>query len=279
MTTLAERLDGRRVGLALASGFFGFFHHAGVLQALHERAVRPVRVAGNSAGALVAAMWASGREPGEIGEELLAVRRADFWDPHFPFTPDGFGLLAGRRFAARLSAVLPVHSFESCRTPVAVGAFDVDDGRVRHLGSGPLIPAVLASCAVPYLFPPVRIDGRRFVDGGLGEKTPLMPFLGAGDVDVVVISYLPPRRGARLPLAGPLADTPAEERVLRDVRSAQLLAEAGIEVVVLAPERMALGPFSLDRAPSAFDAGLRGATALLDSADPAAWSADLLPRS
>ncbi|HUT77191.1 MAG TPA: patatin-like phospholipase family protein, partial [Polyangia bacterium] len=251
MTTLAERLDGRRVGLALASGFFGFFHHAGVLRALHERGVRPVHITGNSAGALVAAMYAAGREPRDICEELLTVRRRDFWDPHFPFSPDGFGLLAGHRFAARLSAVLPVHSCERCRIPVAVGAFDIDEGRVRHLGSGPLIPALLASCAVPYLFQPVRIDGRRLVDGGLGEKTPLVPFLGPGDVDVVVVSYLPPRRGTRLPLAGPLADTPAEERLLRDVCSAELLAGAGIEVVVLTPERVALGPFSLERAPAA----------------------------
>jgi predicted acylesterase/phospholipase RssA len=278
LQSLAGGLAGRRVGLALASGFFGFYHHVGVLRALVERGVRPVRVTGNSAGALVAALYAAGREPEGIRDELLAIRRRDFWDPHFPFGPDGFGLLAGHRFASRLSAVLPVHSFEACRVPVAVGAFDIDDGRVRHLGRGALIPAVLASCAVPYLFPPVRIDGRRLWDGGLGEKTPLVPFLAAGDVDVVVVSYLPPRRGARLPLAGPLADTPAEERALRDVRSAGLLAEAGIEVVVLAPDHVSLGPFSLDRAPAAFDAGLRGATSLLGSSDPSAWSAELLPR-
>jgi NTE family protein len=277
VSTLAERLRGRRVGLALASGFFGFFHHAGVLQALAGHGVRPVRATGNSAGALVAAMWAAGREPAGIRDELLDLRRRDFWDPRPPFGADGFALLAGHRFAARLSAALPAHSFESCRAPVAVGAFDLDSGRVRHLERGPLIPAVLASCAVPYLFPPVRIGGRRCVDGGLGEKTPLVPFLGAGDVDVVVISYLPPRRGSRLPLAGPLLDTPAEERLLRDVCSARLLREAGIEVVVLAPGHVALGPFSLERARAAFDAGLRGATSLLGSSDPAAWHPDLLP--
>ena len=109
---LADSLKNKRVGLALSGGFFGFFHHAGVLEALDELGIRPARLTGTSAGALVASMYAAGLEPNEVRRELLSVRRGDFWDPQLPFTRRGFGLLAGYRMSAELSRVLPVHRFE-----------------------------------------------------------------------------------------------------------------------------------------------------------------------
>ncbi|MFO8074310.1 MAG: patatin-like phospholipase family protein [Polyangia bacterium] len=284
--SLAVRLRGRRVGLALASGFFGFYHHAGVLLALDELGVRPARVAGNSAGALVGSLYAAGLAPAEIRDLLLSVRRGDFWDPGWPLGKTGFGLLAGHRFAATLAEALPVHSFDRCRAPFAAGVYDLDDGRVRHLDDGPLIPAVLASCAVPYLFSPVEIDGRRYWDGGFGEKTPLVPFLTSRDVDAVVVSYLPPRTGGKSEKSGwrrfvpslssLAASIPELERVERDRESARLLRENGIDVLVLAPERVELGPFSLGRAPEAMRRGRLGARAILDSNDESLLGHELL---
>jgi len=285
--SIAESLKHKRVGLCLASGFFGFFHHAGVMQALAERGVRPSRVTGTSAGALVGAMYAAGLDPDRIGEELVGIGLDDFWDMQFPLTGDGFGLLAGHRFRARLSQALPVHRFEDCRVPLAVGAVGIDDGRVIHLDSGPLLPAVHASCAVPYLFAPVRIDGRRYWDGGFGEKCPLAPFLSEPEVDAVVVSYLPLREQGREAGAGGLvgflpqmsslfADTPIEERIERDRASVARLREAGVEVFVLAPERVWLGPFSLERGGESLEQGREGAVRILDSDDESLLGAETL---
>jgi len=287
MTSIAETLQGKRVGLCLASGFFGFFHHAGVMQALVERGIRPTRITGNSAGALVGAMYAAGLEPDRIGDELCAIGLRDFWDMQLPLTRDGFGLLAGHRFRSRLSQALPVHRFEDCRLPLAVGAVGIDDGRLVHFASGPLLPAVHASCAVPYLFSPVRIDGRRYWDGGFGEKCPLVPFLREPAVDAVVVSYLPLREQGReqarsgwwslLPsLSSLFADTPTEERVERDRASVARLREAGVEVLVLAPERVWLGPFSLERGPESLTRGHEGAARILDSDDRSLLGAETL---
>jgi len=284
MTSLAEQLRGRRVGLALASGFFGFYHHAGVLAALVARGVRPARVTGNSAGALVGAMYAAGLEPDAIADELCAVERRDFWDAGWPFSARGFGLLAGERFGARLGRILPAHSFAACRVPLAVGVYGIDDGRVRHVDTGALIQAVRASCAVPYMFQPVEIGGRRFWDGGFGEKTPLAPFVKAGDLDAVVVSYLPPRDAPRdgkrrgilsflPPPSSLLADTPRDERVERDRAAVALLRAAGVRVLVLAPETIRLGPFSMARAAAAVERGRAGAGALLDAEDESALGA------
>ncbi len=285
------------MGLALASGFFGFYHHTGVLTALHQRGIRPARISGASAGALVAAMYASGSSPERIAEVLLAVKRSDFWDAHWPWARNGFGLLAGHRFASVLSSALAVHRFEDCDIPLSVNAYDIEEGRTRHLDSGPLIPAVRASCAVPYLFSPVEIGGRSYWDGGFAEKTPLVPFFLDSDVDVVIVSYMAPRKPhPGLPLRGEgeddggrfkgsrenkktgifsflpslpslFADTPPDERLARDRASVRLLRDAGKRVMVLAPERVWLGPFSLDRAGAAIDRGREGALEILDSHD------------
>ncbi|MCK9461716.1 MAG: patatin-like phospholipase family protein [Proteobacteria bacterium] len=275
MTARVDSLRGARVGVALCSGFFGFFHHAGVLEALAARGIRPARIAGNSAGAIVGAMYAAGLEPAEISRELLSVRRADFWDPGWPFTRSGLGFLAGERFAARLARALPVHGFAECRTPLAVGAYGIDDGRTRHLGEGPLVPAVHASCAVPYMFQPVEIGGRRYWDGGFGEKTPLAPFIKARDVDAVVVSYLPPRDAAAKKRRGALAllprlsslfaAVPADERLERDRAAVAILRESGVRVLVLGPPPVRLGPFSLERGAEAVRAGREGASSILDS--------------
>jgi NTE family protein len=278
MTRLADSLAGKRVGVALASGFFGFFHHAGVLAALVERGVAPSRLAGNSAGALTGSLYAAGLDPEAVAAELLAVRRAEFWDPGWPFGPHGFGFLAGIRFQARLARALPVHGFADCRVPLAVGVYGLADGRTRHLSEGALIPAVAASCAVPYMFRPVEVDGRAFWDGGFGEKTPLAPFLAARDVDAVIVSYLPPRdapepgrkKGILSFLPKPsslLADVPADERLERDRTAVSMLRDAGVRVLVLAPAPVKLGPFSLERGEAAVRAGREGAGRILDAAD------------
>jgi predicted acylesterase/phospholipase RssA len=281
--SILKRLAGKRTALALSAGYFGFYHQAGVLKALIDANVRPVRISGNSAGALVAGMYAAGLEPTDIRDRLLALKRKDFWDMGRPLDARGIGLLDGYRFQKELARSLPVSTFEGCRIPLTVGAYDLDVGRIKYLSSGPLVPAVYASCAIPYLFKPVKIDGRRLWDGGFAEKTPLAPFVELSDIDAVLISYLPPRkREARkrtgilsfLPhFASLFADIPADERKERDRIAAELLEKSGKEVIVLAPPRLAVGPFCLEKARQSFEQGEEGAAALLNAKSEAPGSA------
>ncbi len=164
------QLKNKRVGLALASGFFGFYHHAGVLKALVSRGIEPSMVTGTSAGAIVAAMYAAGLNPEEVACRLLEVERKQFWDMQWPLSSDGFGLLSGVAFGALLSRILPVHSFEKCAIPSAMGVYNMENGRTEHLNSGSMISGVRASCAVPYLFKPVRVGDRCYWDEVLGDQ-------------------------------------------------------------------------------------------------------------
>ena len=165
MRTLRDWLAEAPFTLVLSSGFFGFFAHAGLVSVLEEEHLVPARVCGSSAGALVGGLWAAGVPARRVREELLALRREDFWDPR-----PGLGLLRGARFRARLEAILPVATFEECPRPVAVSVYDVLGRRTAVLSSGPLAPALHASCAAPLLFQPVRIGRRTYVDGGVLDR-------------------------------------------------------------------------------------------------------------
>jgi len=165
MTTLRAWLEEGPFALAMSSGFFGFFAHAGFVSVLEEEGLCPVRVAGSSAGALVGAAWASGLGAAALADELLSLSRPDFWDPS-----PGPGLLRGGLFRRRLEALLPVSTFEACPTPFGVSVFDVLARRTRVIDRGPLVPAVQASCAVPLMFHPVWIEGRPLLDGGLLDR-------------------------------------------------------------------------------------------------------------
>jgi NTE family protein len=156
--------------LAMSSGFFGFFAHAGVVQALEEAGLAPTRVSGSSAGALVAGAHAAGLSTEALVRELERLERDHFWDPGPYFGLLQGGLLRGERFARRLEALLPVRTFAACRVPVTLSVFDVLAGRTEVVSEGELASAIVASCAVPGLFRPVQREGRWLLDGGIRDR-------------------------------------------------------------------------------------------------------------
>jgi NTE family protein len=168
MSTLREWLAAQPFTLAMSSGFFGFFGHAGVLSVLEEEGLLPARVSGSSAGALATSLWASGLPARDMCDRLLELRRQDFWDMR-----PGLGLLRGSLFRSHLKSLLRVQTFQECRVPLSVSAFDMVTRRTTVLRSGDVAPAVQASCAFPLMFHPVRIGRRFYLDGGIRDRAGL----------------------------------------------------------------------------------------------------------
>ncbi|MDF1562412.1 MAG: patatin-like phospholipase family protein [Deltaproteobacteria bacterium] len=164
--TLAEALAAEPFTLALGSGFFGFFAHLGMVQALAARDLKPRRLVGVSAGAIISAAWASGTPLSKVEETLLSLRRQDFWDPSL-----GLGLLRGRRFRRLLEETLSAPDFEGLEVPLAVTTVRPFTEGMTVIDSGDLPSAVHASCAVPFLFQPVRREGLLLWDGGVRERS------------------------------------------------------------------------------------------------------------
>jgi NTE family protein len=85
--------------------------------------------------------------------------------------------------------MLKVHTFEEMKIPLAVAATEFNTGNAAVFTSGPVIPAVRASCAYPGMFLPVEVDGKTYVDGMLAWLVPTTPLKNMG-ADKVIGLYL-----------------------------------------------------------------------------------------
>jgi NTE family protein len=151
--------------LSLSPGFFQFYAEMGILHALEEtKALKVTHVSGASAGALVGGFLASGVKPSKMKKMVFSISREDVWDVGI-----GFGLLKGQFFQNKLEEFLPIKTFDQCKIPLGVTAYDVYRFRTNCIEKGDLATAIRASCCFPVLFAPVMIDSYPHIDGGVHD--------------------------------------------------------------------------------------------------------------
>jgi NTE family protein len=170
------------VTLVLGGGGMKGLAHIGVLKALARHAITPTQYIGTSVGSLIGAMAAGGMTPAEIERVALAIVRKDILDY------DWLGLLLhrghnrsiyrGKAFANWVQRVLPIDRFDQLKVPLCATAVNVNDGKevvwgMPGLDDVPIHEAVIASCAIPGIYPPRMIRGRWFVDGGIVDPLPV----------------------------------------------------------------------------------------------------------
>ncbi len=156
---------------------------AGAWRALTEAGLTPSHLVGTSMGAVIAAAFASGATYDEV---VIAGRSLS---PRDVARVDPLALLKGA-FATHLlkpeglrgviERFVPATQFAQLRIPLTITATDLDSGELVLLGASgladvPLHDALYASCALPLYFPPLALDGRRLVDGGLRAVLGLEP--------------------------------------------------------------------------------------------------------
>ena len=171
-----------RIGLALGSGASWGVAHIGVLSAFHELNIPISFLSGTSSGSLVGALYAGGLE----GPPLEAYGKEYRWSDagrlrYFP----KMGLASNERMGEYLEKRIGKPLLENLRIPFQVVATDLQSGKPRVFNKGPVIPAVLASCAIPGIFEPVEIEGRLYCDGGLVDPLPCRILKEAG-ADMVI---------------------------------------------------------------------------------------------
>lgn len=195
------------VGLVLGAGGIRGCAHAGALQVLDEAGIRPDLVVGASVGAMFGLALAAGVSPHRMARVIADAG---------PFDIARFYLLgrlrADRRnpIARLLSDAADGKTFDDLELPFAVLATDMETGVPTVLRSGPVLRAVEASIALPFVARPVEIDGRFYVDGGLFDTAPVgvARSLGADRVITVCLgyNYLAPRFLRRRPWTRPLLE-------------------------------------------------------------------------
>ena len=180
-----------RIGLALGGGAARGFAHVGVIQVLEEAGIKPELVAGTSAGSLVAALHASGRNGAQLQRIAETMDEATFTDWTLPLF--NRGMLRGEALARYVHQQVGGRKIEDLPLPLGILATDLQSGQGVLFERGDIATAVRASSAVPGLFQPVRITGREYVDGGLVGPVPVRQArqMGAELVIAVDISQAP----------------------------------------------------------------------------------------
>src|SRR4051794_22259457 len=183
-----------RTAFVLSGGGNQGVSQVGMLRALLERGIVPDVVIGTSAGALNGA--AISYAPNLTGVAQLAAVWEQLRSDHvFPggkihrawnVVRRGTHLFESAGLEALIQHSTPARSFSDLEIPLRVIATDLDTGEEVVLARGPLKPALLASTALPGVFPIVHHDGRRLVDGGVVDNVPLSHAL-AGPVDRVFV--------------------------------------------------------------------------------------------
>ncbi len=159
------------IGYALSGGFIKGFAHLGFMQALHEHGIRPDILSGVSAGALAAVFYADGKEPYHIVELFEHHSFTELTT----FSINKQGLLKLDSFIDFLNSNLKTKRIEDLKIPTVITATDLDHGRTVSFTQGEIAERLAASCCMPILFAPLRIDDIYYVDGGLLMNLPVSP--------------------------------------------------------------------------------------------------------
>ncbi len=279
-----KTLDRPKIGLVLAGGGAMGIAHVGVIKVLEEAGVPIDMIAGTSMGAIVGALYAMGYS----AEELEQIVQSIDWDRLFvDDTPrqertirrktDDVGFLAeprlrlkdgqarlplgaikGQRLTLELRRLMQpaqgIRDFDRLPRRFRAVAADLETGEEVILGSGELALAVRASMSFPGVFPPVEIDGRVLVDGGIVNNIPVSVVRELG-ADIVIASSFKEALGPAKELTSAIAILGrAIDVMMLDGRREQL-ASLGPDDVLIITDLGDIGVASFDRAKDAVAPG------------------------
>lgn len=184
-TLVPSRRQEPVIGLALGGGFARGIAHVGVLRVFEKHKIPIGAVAGVSAGAMVAAAWASGADSYDIEK----VARAMSFKDVARWKLSKLGLMGSERMAVFLERLLKCYRFEQMRIPLAVVASDILRGEpVVFREHGDVFLPIRASCSYPGLFLPIQHEDRYLVDGAMTMEIPAEPLRAMGATHVISVA-------------------------------------------------------------------------------------------
>jgi NTE family protein len=197
------------IGFVLSGGANLGSIHVGMVRALLEADIKPDVIVGTSIGSVNAAYLAADpslEQVERLREFWCGVRARDI----FPLNPLSNAralfrqgaFFSPHRWRKFLTDGLPYENIEESAVPLRITATDYDEGCSVVFDSGSAVEAMLASTALPGIFPPHRIGGRFYLDGAISEQLPLNAAIDAGahTIYVMAVSVPSPPVDRRSPL-------------------------------------------------------------------------------
>ena len=173
-------MDKQKVALVLSMGGARGIAHIGVIEELLRHNFEITSIAGSSMGAMVGAMYASGKME-ECKEWLYSWDKRKMWELA-DITLSRDGLVKGDRFIKELKHIIPDMNIEDLPVPYVAMATDIVRDQEVRFDRGSLHEAIRASISIPMLFRPLRKDGMVLIDGGIlnpldsGKKKKISPY-------------------------------------------------------------------------------------------------------
>ena len=180
----------RKIGLALGGGAAKGLAHIGVLDVLAKEGIPIDMIAGTSAGAAIGAIYAQGKDFGEIKKMAIDLGRkksASLVDLALSKT----GFIGGKKITHLLRTIIGGDiEFSDLKIPLACVATDVSTGEEVVIEQGSVLEAVRASISIPAIFTVVKWKGRYLVDGGLVNPVPVSALRGMGADFIIAVNVI-----------------------------------------------------------------------------------------
>lgn len=264
----------RRIVAVFSGGGARGAAHVGVMRALAELDYVPAHFVATSMGSVMAACFASGLSYDEVLHRVSAVTRRDVaaFSPGLALGPLAHSLLREQPFRETLEALVPARSFRALETPLTVTAVEAASGDLEVFGHGgrdrvPLIDALYASCALPVYYPPARIGGREYVDGGIRSVLPL-DLAAEFEPDLIVAVHVGPSRfapsiPARIGANSIVAAHRRAMRIMMSVQTEEVIQrwrdDPPVPFVLVQPALESGATFAVERVIQYVEAGYRAA--------------------
>lgn len=248
-------MNSLKIGISLSGGGARGAAHIGVLQALNENSIYPSMVSGSSAGALIGALYCSGLQPLEI---LELCKNHSF----FKIFKIGFinkGLTELKYLEEFLENHLKAKTFEDLKVPLSIGVTNINTGTFEVRSSGNLIKTILASCSIPLIFKPVKLDQDIYIDGGVLNNLPIEPLQEKCD-KIIGVSVCPHKYSQRVDGMKDIAERVFNLGVWNTMEHRLKQCDVAIEVEAA----LSYGIFDLKQSPALFAIGYDATVAKID---------------
>lgn len=257
-----------KIGLALGGGGARGAAHIGVLMELERLGIRPDLITGTSIGGLVGALYASGLTCGDLNDCFHEINISSMYS----FAGSAPALTGVSKIEQLLESFIGRPKFSELGIPLSIVTSDLISRQEVILDEGDVITAVLATIAIPILFPPVELDGMVLADGGILNNTPFTIVRARGATYVIAVDlsksapFGTPDKPAPTPtgvLGRALALTQRRKTwqimsVVADIITAQTLQKhlaISRPEILLRPGMGSIGLFDFHRIDEAIEAG------------------------
>lgn len=253
-----------RVAVVLSSGGFRGMAHIGVLEVFEENDIPVDLIVGSSAGSFIGAFYADDPNAAAIKAKLMDAKYQHLMDTSLfntlraPFYPTG--IVRGRALQDFMLSHMTARDFDELKIPLVVVTTSLLNNQLETLQSGPIIPAVHASSALPPFFAPVKIYQNYYVDGAVIAPVPVSVARTFNPKLVIAVDI------SKKPSLTELENAYQITRRAMDISFNELaIQQAGTADIVIRPEIIGYGVFEDGYNQEFYEAGRKAALAHIDA--------------